>query len=88
MPEMDGMQAVTELKSQPVCPKVLVLTMRSEPEIARTVIEAGVEGYLVKDCRRGSSPRPSWRCDLGSRTSAPPSPAGCWSPASRNRAGR
>jgi DNA-binding NarL/FixJ family response regulator len=50
MPEMDGLQAVTHLKRRPLCPKILVLTMRAEPEIARTLIEAGADGYLVKDC--------------------------------------
>lgn len=50
MPEMDGVQAMRRLKRGPCCPRVLILTMRDEPDIARTMIEAGVDGFLVKDC--------------------------------------
>ena len=49
MPEMDGVQAIREIKAQ--CPEIgiIILTTYETDEYIFTGIEAGARGYLLKD---------------------------------------
>jgi len=48
-----GARLVSAICALPSPPPVLVVSMRSEPQIARNKLEAGARGYLTKDCPPG-----------------------------------
>lgn len=49
MPELDGIDATRKLKTQFPKVKVLVLTMYNKPEFVRNLMEAGADGYILKN---------------------------------------
>jgi len=52
MPVMDGVAAITELASQGIAARVLVLTTYDTDSYMLPAIEAGATGYLLKDAPR------------------------------------
>jgi DNA-binding NarL/FixJ family response regulator len=52
MPEVDGWEAIVELKRRFNFSKVIVLSMSSDTRSVATIMEAGAAGYLSKDCSR------------------------------------
>ncbi len=48
MPELDGVQAILEIKRRVPQTKVLVLSMYGESGYVRNALEAGANGYLLK----------------------------------------
>lgn len=50
MPEMDGTEAMAQIKTQWPAVKVLILTMHDEPAVVRRLMELGADGYLLKTC--------------------------------------
>lgn len=50
----DGLDAIRELRTEGrTLPRILVLTTYSSERDIRTALEAGADGYLLKDARRG-----------------------------------
>ncbi|CAK0745743.1 two-component system, NarL family, invasion response regulator UvrY [Gammaproteobacteria bacterium] len=49
MPGISGADLITRIVSHETNPPILVLTMHSEPLIARRALKAGAAGYLTKD---------------------------------------
>lgn len=49
MPGISGATLIHHLSLQVPAPRVLVLSMHEEPQIARRALEAGAAGYLTKD---------------------------------------
>jgi two-component system, NarL family, response regulator DegU len=49
MPEMNGIALSTELKLRMSSLKVIILTMHKEPDIIRSVMAKGIDGYVFKD---------------------------------------
>ena len=49
MPEMNGIALGTELKLRIFSLKVIILTMHKEPDIIRSVMAKGIDGYVFKD---------------------------------------
>jgi two-component system, NarL family, response regulator NreC len=49
MPRMDGIEAIREIKKQGLKTKVLVLTVHKTEEYIIAALEAGADGYLLKD---------------------------------------
>lgn len=49
MPEMNGILLGTELKLHTPSVKVIILTMHKEPDIIRSVMAKGIDGYVFKD---------------------------------------
>jgi DNA-binding NarL/FixJ family response regulator len=50
MPEMDGVEACRQVRTQQPDTKVVMLTMHADQEVLANAIRAGACGYLVKDC--------------------------------------
>jgi two-component system, NarL family, response regulator NreC len=48
MPLMSGLEALTALKSEPGCPPFIFLTVHMEPELCTRALQAGAQGYLLK----------------------------------------
>jgi DNA-binding NarL/FixJ family response regulator len=49
MPELDGVQAILEIRRRAPEAKVLVLSMYSEDSYVRNAVHAGAKGYLLKN---------------------------------------
>jgi two-component system, NarL family, response regulator DegU len=49
MPEMNGIVLGTELKLSTPSVKIIILTMHKEPDIIRSVMAKGIDGYVFKD---------------------------------------
>lgn len=49
MPEMNGILLATELKLRTPSVKTIILTMHKEPDIIRSVMAKGIDGYVFKD---------------------------------------
>lgn len=49
MPEINGITLCEELKKVVLNLKVIILTMHKEPDIIRSVIAKGIEGFVFKD---------------------------------------
>ncbi|MHA2429374.1 MAG: response regulator, partial [Candidatus Hermodarchaeia archaeon] len=49
MPEMDGLEAIEELRKNDPDAKILVLTSFDEDEKIFRAVKAGAQGYLLKD---------------------------------------
>ncbi len=49
MPRMNGMEAVREIKKRSAATKVLVLTVHKTEEYILAALQAGADGYLLKD---------------------------------------
>ncbi len=52
MPQMDGMSAIRELRRRECEAKILVLTMHKTEEHIRAALQAGGNGYVLKDASR------------------------------------
>ncbi len=50
MPVLDGIDAAKRIRSSSPNTKVIMLTMHSDPSLAKRAQEAGASAYLVKDC--------------------------------------
>ena len=50
MPEVDGVEATRQIRSELPEIKVVMLTMHADQEVLTSAIRAGANGYLVKDC--------------------------------------
>ena len=50
MPEMNGLDATAALKPQLPETKVIGLSMHSDSDLVRLMIDAGASGFLTKDC--------------------------------------
>lgn len=49
MPDMNGIVLGTELKLRIPSLKIIILTMHKEPDIIRSVMSKGIDGYVFKD---------------------------------------
>ncbi len=49
MPDMNGITLGVELKKATPSVKVIILTMHKEPDIIRSVMAKGIDGYVFKD---------------------------------------
>ncbi len=49
MPDMNGIVLGVALKKQHPSVKIIILTMHKEPDIIRSVMAKGIEGYVFKD---------------------------------------
>jgi two-component system, NarL family, response regulator DegU len=49
MPDMNGIALGVELKKTTPSVKVIILTMHKEPDIIRSVMAKGIDGYVFKD---------------------------------------
>ncbi len=49
MPELDGVQAILEIRRRAPEAKILVLSMYSESSYVRNAVQAGARGYLLKN---------------------------------------
>ncbi|MDQ5988702.1 MAG: Protein-glutamate methylesterase/protein-glutamine glutaminase [Syntrophus sp. SKADARSKE-3] len=54
MPRMTGMEAIREVKRISPVTKVLVLTVHKTEEYVSASLEAGADGYVLKDTRNSS----------------------------------
>jgi len=52
MPGGDGVEAIRELRAQGTTPRVLVLTTYDTDRDVRGALEAGADGFMLKDARR------------------------------------
>jgi two-component system response regulator NreC len=50
MPRMNGIEATKKLKAQMPGIKIITLSMHSEKQYVKGVLEAGADGYLLKNC--------------------------------------
>lgn len=50
MPVLDGIEATKRIRLSSPSSKVIMLTMHSDPSLARRARESGASAYLVKDC--------------------------------------
>jgi DNA-binding NarL/FixJ family response regulator len=50
MPEMDGVEACRQVRSQFPDIRVVMLTMHADQDVLASAIRSGASGYLVKDC--------------------------------------
>ncbi len=48
MPDMDGLQFLTQVKQNFPAVKVIILSMHDEPHIIRELLTAGADGYVLK----------------------------------------
>jgi two-component system, NarL family, response regulator DegU len=49
MPDMNGITLGVELKKTTPSVKIIILTMHKEPDIIRSVMAKGIDGYVFKD---------------------------------------
>ena len=49
MPRMTGMDAIREIKKRYPATKIIVLTVHKAEEYLRTTLQAGADGYVLKD---------------------------------------
>ena len=52
MPRMNGIEAIGEIKEQSPATRVLVLTVHKTEEYVLASLEAGADGYVIKDATR------------------------------------
>lgn len=52
MPRMDGLEATRQLREKHPCTQVLALTMHSEKAVVNKMLEAGAQGYVLKNVRK------------------------------------
>jgi DNA-binding NarL/FixJ family response regulator len=57
MPELDGVEAVRQIREAVPDTKVLVLTMHDSDQIVQRALEAGAHGYILKSDLTDSLPR-------------------------------
>jgi DNA-binding NarL/FixJ family response regulator len=48
MPGISGLEAIPVLRARGVTARIIILTMYSDPQLARNAIEAGALGYVLK----------------------------------------
>jgi two-component system response regulator NreC len=52
MPRMDGTEAIREIKKQEPSPKIIVLTVHRSEEYLLRALQAGADGYILKDATK------------------------------------
>jgi DNA-binding NarL/FixJ family response regulator len=50
LPDMDGIEAIVQLKALGVESRILVMSMFDEPKVIRAAFKAGADGYVLKSC--------------------------------------
>ena len=50
MPEMNGMEATRQLKKKNPAVKIVALSMHSDKQFVKGMLEAGTDAYLLKNC--------------------------------------
>lgn len=50
MPRKDGIAVTRFMKSNDILTPILALTMHNEPHIVKQMVDAGVNGYILKNC--------------------------------------
>lgn len=50
MPVMNGMEAVKQIRDQRIDTRIIVLSMHDEGGLIKQLINAGVDGYMLKNC--------------------------------------
>jgi DNA-binding NarL/FixJ family response regulator len=48
MPEMDGLQAARQIKTQSAKTEILILSMHFSDQLIQEIVQAGVRGYIMK----------------------------------------
>lgn len=49
MPGLNGLEAARRIKQRPHAPKVIIVTLRNEPEFRALARDAGADGFLLKE---------------------------------------
>ena len=49
MPELTGLELAAAVRSEPVVPKIVILTTFARPGYLRRALDAGASGYVLKD---------------------------------------
>jgi DNA-binding NarL/FixJ family response regulator len=49
MPVMNGLDAATEIKKMHTSPKIIILSMHMQGGMIRSLIDKGIDGYLIKN---------------------------------------
>ena len=49
MPEMNGLELLARMRDERITAKVIILTMHDEAAVIQRVIDAGADGYLIKN---------------------------------------
>jgi DNA-binding NarL/FixJ family response regulator len=49
MPEPNGVELITQIRSNSYNLPILILSMHNDPQIAKMALQAGASGYLTKD---------------------------------------
>jgi DNA-binding NarL/FixJ family response regulator len=52
MKQMNGIDTLKQLIAMPPCPKVIILSMHTEPRMVSYLMEIGANGYLQKDVKK------------------------------------
>jgi DNA-binding NarL/FixJ family response regulator len=50
MPLMSGLESIGSISKDPFVPRMVVLTMHADPELARECLKNGAMGFVTKDC--------------------------------------
>jgi len=50
MPEMDGIEATSRLKTEKPGIKIVALSMHSDRQFVKRMLKAGIDAYLLKSC--------------------------------------
>jgi len=53
MPRMNGMEAIREIKKRHPATKIIALTVHKTEEYLLTTLQAGADGYVLKDATHG-----------------------------------
>ena len=71
MPDVDGIEAVRQIREAVPAAKVLVLTMHESDEIVQRALDAGAHGYILKSDLTDSLPKAVRAIAAGNRFLAP-----------------
>jgi two-component system response regulator DesR len=78
MPEMTGLDLAAAVRSEPVVPKVVILTTFARPGYLRRALEAGASGYVLKDAPSTRLADAIRRVHAGTRVVDPELAAEAW----------
>lgn len=48
MPGLNGIDAARQIRKRGACDRVILLTVYREPQLVRSALEAGIQGYVLK----------------------------------------
>src|SRR4030043_2287674 len=71
MPRMNGMDAIREIRRRAPETKILVLTVHKTEEYILATLQAGADGYLLKDSTHTQAPFAPSRWPTAHRTTTP-----------------